>query len=138
MKSGGRSGRLGGYGKKRASSGSRESSKRSEHGLRSSGDHALTGPHRDRNWLEFLSVLDATFSYLTPLNGEAPSQPSESKTAECSDHITKTLELFTRVAEEDGKQDRSAVLALLELEKRARSYGLSTGRQAMFTDLFHH
>lgn len=32
-----------------------------------------------------------------------------------------------RVAEKDGSLDRSGVLALLELEKRARMYDLSSG-----------
>lgn len=45
----------------------------------------------------------------------------------CSESISKTRELLERLAEQDGSKDRSALLALLELEKRARLYNLSTG-----------
>jgi N-terminal acetyltransferase B complex non-catalytic subunit len=64
-------------------------------------------------------VLDATFSYDTTLSNE------ESSAVECSRHIQRSRELFTRIAEEDGQKDRSGLLALLELEKRARARGLS-------------
>ncbi|KAG6810186.1 hypothetical protein H0H92_012950 [Tricholoma furcatifolium] len=71
---------------------------------------------KDRNWLEFLSVLDSTFSYTTTT--ETPDE-------DCLQHVAKTQELFTRIAEEDGPKDRSAALALLELEKRAHAHGIS-------------
>jgi hypothetical protein len=84
--------------------------------------------HRDRNWLEFLSVLDATFFYLNPSQNHDSSTPPELAKAECSQHISRTQELFTKLAKDDGQRDRSALLALLELEERARSHGLSTGQ----------
>jgi hypothetical protein len=84
--------------------------------------YCWSGFDSDRNWLEFLSVLDATFSYYTPSD-----TPPEDVKAECSKHIATTQDLFTRLAEEDGQKDRSALLALLELENRARSHGLSNG-----------
>ena len=41
--------------------------------------------------------------------------------------MRKTEELFTNIALEDGSRDRSGLLALLELEKRARQYRVSNG-----------
>ncbi|TFY83713.1 hypothetical protein EWM64_g296 [Hericium alpestre] len=70
--------------------------------------------HKDRNWLEFLSVIDATFDASSDDQGELP---------QC---IERILEFFAGIAENDGKADRSGPLALLELEKRARAQGLST------------
>jgi len=67
--------------------------------------------HRDRNWLEFLAVLDATFS-------------AEGNTAE---YVEATRKFFTEVAERDGRKDRSGPLALLELEKRAKERSISKG-----------
>lgn len=78
--------------------------------------------YSDRNWLEFLSVLDGTFAAIRD-----GSEASESAKTECSEAITKTHQLFSRLAEQDGLKDRSGLLGLLELEKRARSHGLSTG-----------
>lgn len=78
--------------------------------------------YSDRNWLEFLSVLDGTFAVIR--NG---SEASESAKTECSKAITETHKLFSRLAEQDGLKDRSGLLGLLELEKRARSHGLSRG-----------
>ncbi|KAG6899742.1 hypothetical protein C0993_007271 [Termitomyces sp. T159_Od127] len=72
----------------------------------------------DRNWLEFLSVLDATFSYFSP--SDESISPVEGL-----EHVRKTKEFFVRIAGEDGAKDRSAALALLELEKRARVHGIS-------------
>ncbi|KAG6917964.1 hypothetical protein DXG01_017148 [Tephrocybe rancida] len=74
---------------------------------------------QDRNWLEFLSVLDATFSYLTASEGSSTASPG------CLEHVAQTQELFTKLAQQDGPKDRSAALALLELEKRARAHGIS-------------
>ncbi|KAJ7685258.1 actin cytoskeleton organization protein [Mycena polygramma] len=80
----------------------------------------------DRNWLEFLSVLDATFSSLA-----SSQEPDESAKKECSSHVTKTEELFTKLASQDGRKDRSALLALLELERRARLYAVSSDTNRM-------
>lgn len=78
---------------------------------------------RDRNWLEFLSVLDATVLYDAASHGE--ENTADSATIECSQRIQRTRELFIGIANEDGQKDRSGLLALLELEKRARARGLS-------------
>lgn len=85
----------------------------------------------DRNWLEFLSVLDATFCDVALRQG---SEPSEAAYSHCLENIAKTRELFKRTAEQDGRNDRSALLALLELEKRSRSYKLRTGPSELFTN----
>lgn len=69
--------------------------------------------YRDRNWLEFLAVLDATFA-----NPDDKLATSES--------IPKTRDFLGKVVEEDGVKDRSAHLALLELEKRSRQHDLAT------------
>ncbi|KAJ7235444.1 actin cytoskeleton organization protein [Mycena haematopus] len=74
----------------------------------------------DRNWLEFLSVLDATFSSL-----KGAQEQNESAKTKCSSHVAKTEELLSKMALQDGHKDRSALLALLELEKRAQSHGIS-------------
>ena len=66
---------------------------------------------RDRNWLEFLAVLDATFS-------------AEGDTTEL---VESTRKFFTEIAERDGQKDRSGPLALLELEKRAMERSVSKG-----------
>lgn len=58
---------------------------------------------RDRNWLNFLSILNATFSHV-----------------EKAEHIHKTEKLFHDLAQLDGNSDRSSLLALLELKKRTR------------------
>lgn len=71
-------------------------------------------------------MLDATFAPLTSVKGD--EQPDESAKTKCSSHATKTEELFTKMALEEGHKDRSALLALLELEKRARIHGVSNGR----------
>ncbi|KAJ7111542.1 actin cytoskeleton organization protein [Mycena crocata] len=76
----------------------------------------------DRNWLEFLSVLDGTFSSLK--STDDVQAPDEAANTHCSSEVAKTQELFTELAEQDGHKDRSALLALLELEKRARSHGI--------------
>ncbi|CAK5277392.1 unnamed protein product [Mycena citricolor] len=71
----------------------------------------------DRNWLEFLSVLDATFAELSSTTDDARER--------CSAEVSSARELFSAIAEKDGRKDRSGLLALLELEKRARAHGLS-------------
>ncbi|RXW20882.1 hypothetical protein EST38_g4951 [Candolleomyces aberdarensis] len=68
---------------------------------------------RDRNWLEFLAVLDATFA-----------QSSEG--SDPTSRVQESRELFEHVAKEDGPKDRSGPLALLELEKRAKESGVSS------------
>ncbi|KAJ2932908.1 hypothetical protein H1R20_g4212, partial [Candolleomyces eurysporus] len=68
---------------------------------------------RDRNWLEFLAVLDATFAQ----SSEGPDPASK---------VQQSRELFEHVAKEDGSKDRSGPLALLELEKRAKESGVSS------------
>lgn len=76
----------------------------------------------DRNWLEFLSVLDATFWDVSSV-----PEPSDEAKSACRHHISKTVEFFAQIADKDGARDRSGPLALLELEKRAVAHGLSTG-----------
>lgn len=76
--------------------------------------HLLTR-FRDRNWLEFLAVLDATFS-------------AEGDTVE---YVGATRAFFNEIAERDGRKDRSSSLALLELEKRARERSISKGIHLM-------
>lgn len=76
---------------------------------------------RDRNWLEFLAVLDSTFSM-------------EGNSAE---HVEAARKLFAGISEHDGLKDRSGPLALLELEKRARERSISKGiRKVLQTPLF--
>jgi N-terminal acetyltransferase B complex non-catalytic subunit len=75
-------------------------------------------------------VLDATFCDVALQQG---SELSEAVHSHCLENIAKTRELFKRTAEQDGGNDRSAPLALLELEKRSRSYKLRTGPSKLFT-----
>ncbi|KIJ16949.1 hypothetical protein PAXINDRAFT_168389 [Paxillus involutus ATCC 200175] len=76
----------------------------------------------DRNWLEFLSILDATFGLLSsPKDGEI----SEELNNECRENIAKSRAFLTEVAQKDGTKNRAAPLALLELEHRAHKHGLS-------------
>ncbi|KAJ7063373.1 actin cytoskeleton organization protein [Mycena amicta] len=74
----------------------------------------------DRNWLEFLSVIDAAL-----LPTDSSQELDDAEKSDRSGRVAKTQELFTKLAEDDGSKDRSAALGLLELEKRARLYGLS-------------
>ena len=76
---------------------------------------------RDRNWLEFLSVLDAT------LPPQVSSSHSEQSRLDVEAKITHSKSLFSEIAEEDGLKDRSGFLALLELERRSVAHGLSKG-----------
>ncbi|KAF8921223.1 N-acetyltransferase B complex non catalytic subunit-domain-containing protein [Mucidula mucida] len=76
--------------------------------------------HNDRNWLEFLAVLDATFASASDLAGE------ETRKSDLVAECLRVQELLESIAAKDGKSDRSGPLALLELEKRARQYGVST------------
>ncbi|KAF9464770.1 N-acetyltransferase B complex non catalytic subunit-domain-containing protein [Collybia nuda] len=93
---------------------------------------------QNRNWLEFLSVLNATFCYLDPSQNDSSSTLSEGAKVHCAEHITRTQELFTRLALEDGSKDRSSMLGLLELEGRARKYGLSTSPARLVTLMEHY
>ncbi|KAH9946109.1 N-acetyltransferase B complex non catalytic subunit-domain-containing protein [Epithele typhae] len=82
---------------------------------------------KDRNWLEFLSVLDATFCDV-PVSG---SEDAAAARASCEEQIARARELFSKVVEEDGVKDRAGHLALLELEQRARQHGLSNDPSAL-------
>lgn len=64
--------------------------------------------------------MDATFA---GLEGEANAETSE----EYKSNLAKSQQFFAQIADKDGLRDRSAPLALLELEKRALSHGLLTG-----------
>jgi N-terminal acetyltransferase B complex non-catalytic subunit len=77
--------------------------------------------YSDRNWVEFLSLLDGTFSYVSDEKTEADEKAKE----ECTEHATKSREFLAQIAEKDGSRDRSASLALLELESRAKKYNVS-------------
>ncbi|KAF5377028.1 hypothetical protein D9757_007708 [Collybiopsis confluens] len=70
----------------------------------------------DRNWLEFLSVVDGTFSPL--LQNSAVDGVKE----QCASKVSNTMALFTKISVEDGKKDRSGLLGLLELEDRSRKH----------------
>ncbi|KAJ4487875.1 actin cytoskeleton organization protein [Lentinula aciculospora] len=78
----------------------------------------------DRNWLEFLSVVDGTFASIKNLQKDA--EPSADAKEQCLSKISNTLALFTKIAVQDGRKDRSGLLGLLELEHRARKHNLST------------
>jgi len=92
---------------------------------------------RDRNWLEFISVLDAVFSDLVVLSGE---DDFEARKKECIERIVKARDFFSHLVELDGAKERSGLLALLELEKRSKYHGLSTGRKivSLSFDIFIH
>ncbi len=81
----------------------------------------LTFPNRDRNWLEFLSVLDAT---LPPVSHSAFGGD-----ASVCHTVKHSRELFAKVSEEDGLKDRSGRLALLELEHRANKHCVTQGEK---------
>jgi N-terminal acetyltransferase B complex non-catalytic subunit len=66
------------------------------------------------------------------------SSSSETKRAVCAELVTSTRDFLTQIAQQDGKKDRSGRLALLELEKRARSYSMSTGTLSKCFLLFIH
>ena len=64
--------------------------------------------YRERNFSEFLAVVDAVFV-----------EPTAEKVAEA-----RTF--FREIAEKDGPKERAAPLALLELEARARQKDLGS------------
>ncbi|KAH7889369.1 N-acetyltransferase B complex non catalytic subunit-domain-containing protein [Phlebopus sp. FC_14] len=75
----------------------------------------------DRDWLEFISVLDATFTAVS----SKEEGISEEGRNECMENIKKSRAFFTEIAQKDGKKNRAAPLALLELEHRAYKHNLS-------------
>ena len=95
----------------------------------------MTLYHRDRNWLEFLSVLDATFCGDKNDEHSAPAEVSRTAGLE---RVAVAKKFFAQIAEEDGARDRSALLASLELEKRARDHGLSSGLLHSIAIMFKH
>ncbi|OCB92030.1 actin cytoskeleton organization protein [Sanghuangporus baumii] len=66
----------------------------------------------DRNWLEFLAVVEAQFV-----------DPNEAK-------ISDARQFFRKTAVADDRRDRGAWLALLELERRAREQNLGSDFEA--------
>lgn len=74
----------------------------------------------DRNWLEFLSVLDATFAPIVSSQDEI----SEQSRQECREVLNGTREFLADIAQKDGIKNRAAPLALTELEYRAYKHGL--------------
>ena len=72
---------------------------------------------RDRNWLEFLAVLDATL----PSTSSSPTSP------DVQSKIRQTKGLFDKVIEEDGCKERAGHLALVELERRERLHNIKQG-----------
>jgi hypothetical protein len=85
---------------------------------------------RDRNWLEFLSVLDAAFA---PLNTAPGNKEGEEA---CITAVDSARTLFIEVAERDGSTDRSGLLAQLELEKRSQNHGIAAGQRSCIDCLY--
>lgn len=75
----------------------------------------------DRNWLEFLSIIDATFAPIT----SAQDVATEDHRQECRDNMSKAQTFLADIAQKDGVKNRAAPLALTELEHRAFTHGLS-------------
>ncbi|KAI0306474.1 actin cytoskeleton organization protein [Multifurca ochricompacta] len=78
---------------------------------------------RDRNWLEFVSILDATF-LPSALPNETTCESNSSSPSSFLQRVEKTRDLFTKVAEEDGSHERAAWLGLMELERRCGVHGI--------------
>ncbi|KAG8217714.1 N-acetyltransferase B complex non catalytic subunit-domain-containing protein [Butyriboletus roseoflavus] len=76
----------------------------------------------DRNWLEFLSVLDSTFA---PVSSQREGEITEESKNQCLENVSKARAFLAEVAEKDGTKNRAAPLALLELDHRASKSGLS-------------
>lgn len=70
-------------------------------------------------------MLDATFFDVTAL-----PEPSAEAQDSCKQYAAETQDMLQQIADLDGLKDRSAMLALLELEKRSRTHGFSTGECA--------
>lgn len=81
--------------------------------------------NKDRNWLEFVSVIDAAFASV-----QGPDVSEEGK-SECSENVARTRGFLNEIAELDGSNNRSASLALLELEKNAFSHRISSDESAL-------
>lgn len=75
--------------------------------------------------------MDGTFSDVIVPEG---TEVDEAAKSHCSEAISKTREFMEKIAEKDKHLDRSGVLALLELEKRARAHGLSSGMSPAIID----
>ncbi|KAF4576791.1 hypothetical protein EYR36_004771 [Pleurotus pulmonarius] len=82
----------------------------------------------DRNWLEFLSFLDAVF-----IPDTETDQSSEAFKTACLDRMEHARQVLEKISEKDGKKDRSGPLALLELEKRSRSHDVKQDDQRLLT-----
>lgn len=76
---------------------------------------------RDRNWLEFVSILDATFLPSTQ------HEPSLAPLPDLAQRVERTRDLFANVAEEDGSHDRAGWLGLMELERLCVVHGVHSG-----------
>ncbi|KAF8892524.1 actin cytoskeleton organization protein [Infundibulicybe gibba] len=70
----------------------------------------------DRNWLEFLSLLDATFVYFI-----ASPEVDEATKISGLEHVAKTQDLLERIREKD------------ELERRARTHDIARDPSRMVT-----
>jgi N-terminal acetyltransferase B complex non-catalytic subunit len=68
-------------------------------------------------------VLEAAFAALT----DKEAEPSEEALDITRTRICDAEQVFLKIVEKDGLKDRSGLLALLELEKRSRVHGLSSG-----------
>ena len=77
---------------------------------------------RDRNWLEFLSILDSSFA---PISSQREGEITEESKNECVETVSKARAFLAEVADKDGTNNRAAPLALLELEHRAHKFALS-------------
>ncbi|KAF9013886.1 actin cytoskeleton organization protein [Cyathus striatus] len=97
--------------------------------LKEEGDRAkrLIVEKKDRNWLEFLSVVSAAFVAVS-----SPGAGEDAK-KEASERVKETQQILEKIAEEDGAKDRSGLLALLELEKRALAFGVSSQSDRLVT-----
>ncbi|KAI0302144.1 N-acetyltransferase B complex non catalytic subunit-domain-containing protein [Russula brevipes] len=84
----------------------------------------------DRNWLEFVSILDATF--LPSTHHHQSTQP------DLAQRVEKTRDLFTKVAEEDGSRDRAAWLGLMELERLCVIHGVPSEPSRLLGLLKHY
>lgn len=84
---------------------------------------------RDRNWLEFVSILDATF---------LPATRHQSMQPDLEQRVAKTRDLFTKVAEQDGGRDRTAWLGLMELERVCGVHEVPTESSRLLNLLKHY
>jgi hypothetical protein len=68
-----------------------------------------------------MSLIDSTFKLIHDPSESADNTAVEGDAVE---HVASIRELLTETIERDGKRDRGAHLALMELEERLRSRGL--------------